>query len=61
MKIKLQVHPGDKGEKKHSRRYFSDDKDAPVSDIYVRRPFSTKKDKLTLILEDGWSVELTTK
>lgn len=57
MKIEFHVYPGDKGEKKHSRRYHAVESDVAkddiaLSDIYVKRPWSNGKDKLIVTIEE---------
>ena len=53
MQLKFEVYPGTKGEKKNSRRYgVVESDDAPIRDIYVMRPFSDGKDKLTVEIEE---------
>ena len=52
MKIQFEVYAGDKGEKKHSRRYHAvGDDDAPLRDIYVMRPWADGKNKLTISID----------
>lgn len=51
-KITFQVYAGDKGEKKHSRRYGAEDKESPISDIYIKRPFANGKDKLIITISE---------
>jgi hypothetical protein len=57
MEIKFKVYPGDKGEKKHSRRYHAVEADVAqddiaLSDIYVKRPWSNNKDKLVVTIDE---------
>ncbi len=56
MKIQFEVYAGDRGEKKHSRRYHAveadvESDDIVLTDIYVKRPWSTGKDKLVITIE----------
>ena len=48
MEILFKLH----SEKKHSRRYKATDEDAPIQDIYVRRPYSERKAEITLVIKD---------
>ena len=53
MQIEFHVYPGDKGEKRHSRRYHAvENDDAPLRDIYVMRPWSDGKDKLVVTIDE---------
>ena len=56
MEIQFEVYAGDKGEKKHSRRYHAVEADVAMddialSDIYVKRPWADAKDKLVVTID----------
>ncbi len=53
MEMELHVYLGNKGEKKHSRRYHTvNNDDAPIRDLYVMRPWSNGKSKLIVTLDE---------
>lgn len=54
MEITFEVYPGDKGEKKHSRRYgaIGNPDDLPLRDIYVMRPFANDRDTLVIEIKE---------
>lgn len=52
MELIFEVYPGQKGEKKHSRRYECKTDKSPIKDIYVSREFSNGKDQLKIELNE---------
>jgi len=53
MELMFEVYPGSKSEKKNSRRYGAVDEKSPITDIYVKRPFSEGKDKLIITIKES--------
>lgn len=50
-KVLFEVYDGKKGEREHSRRYKAKTEGSPISDIYIKRPYADKKDRVYVTIE----------